>query len=79
VGLRNIGEFNRNIQYKVRRPTQALIDPPLAERDDTSQSPLSNDTSYELDSPISIKSYLKNSLTQPPGIKMIAHGTKCNP
>jgi hypothetical protein len=67
-------------QYSIRSaPTYTGFDRSTFDRDDTWQSPLSNDTSYEIDSPISIKSYLKNSLTQPPGIKMIAHGTKCNP
>ena len=43
---------------------------------DTWQSPLTEDMDQQSES---IMSSLQRCLTQPPGIKMIAHGTRCNP
>jgi hypothetical protein len=65
-------------QYSIRSAPTYTGDRTFG-RGDTWQSPLSEDTNNEIDSIGNNRSYLQTHLTQPPGIKVIAHGTKCNP
>ena len=65
-------------QYSIRSaPTYTGLDRSTTFTvNDIWQSPLSEDIDQQSES---IMTSLQRYLTQPPGIKMIAHGTKCNP
>lgn len=66
-------------QYSIRSAPTYTGFRTTSSKDDTWRSPISEDTSYEIDSIGNTINHLKVYLAQPPGIKMLAHGTKCNP